>query len=448
MRTLRYTRGKAWVVSVNMGYGHERAAYALRDLAVGDGIITANNYPGIPASDRRIWDDSRRFYEGISRLKTVPVVGNFIFEFYDRFQEIRSFYPRRDLSRPNLQVRELYYVIRRQAFGRHLIEKFKQRPYPILTSFFIPAFAAEIFGYPGEIYCVICDADISRTWAPLDPAASRIKFFASNGRVVERLRLYGVPEKNIFLTGFPLPKELIGGERGVEVKHDLMMRLNNLDPDGIFRSKYDRTLHQYLGRHWHSRSPRRPFTLTFSIGGAGAQADLAEEVIGSLARHVLRGALRLNIVAGTHADLRRRYANLARRLKLSPAAGRNFNIVYRPSRSDYFRTFSELLRQTDVLWTKPSELSFYTGLGLPIIMAPPVGSQEDFNAIWLRTVGGGVPQNDPRYAGEWLFDWWRSGGLAKMAWSGYIEAPTHGTYRIEGILTGRQQNLARLPLIV
>ena len=33
---------KAWVVSVNMGYGHERAAYALRDLAEG-GIITAND---------------------------------------------------------------------------------------------------------------------------------------------------------------------------------------------------------------------------------------------------------------------------------------------------------------------------------------------------------------------------------------------------------------------
>ena len=32
---------------------------------------------------------------------------------------------------------------------------------------------------------------------------------APNRRVLERLREYGVPEKNIFLTGFPLPKELI-----------------------------------------------------------------------------------------------------------------------------------------------------------------------------------------------------------------------------------------------
>ena len=81
-------------------------------------------------------------------------------------------------------------------------------------------------------------------------------------------------------------------------------------------------------------------------------------------------------------------------------------------------------------------------------MAPPIGSQEEFNALWLRAVGGGIPQNDPRYTKEWLFDWWQSGGLARMAWSGFVEAPTHGTYRIESIITGEKFNLARLPLIV
>ena len=445
---------KAWVISVNMGYGHERAAYALRDIAY-DQVITANNYQGIPPADRELWNESRSFYEKISRMSVVPFVGRYLFEFYDRFQEIRPFYPRRDLSAPNVQVRELTYIIKRKKLAKHLIDKLRGKPLPLVTTFFLSAFAAEIFEYPGEIYCVICDADISRTWVPLDPKRSPIKYFAPNGRVVERLKLYGVPAENIYLTGFPLPKELIGGERGSVVKTNLIRRLNNLDPMGIFRGKYDRTLHQYLGRHWHphSKIPRRnsgrpALTLTFSIGGAGSQRELGEEVLTSLRSHLVEGRLRLNLVAGTHREIRKSYLKLIRSLNLGQAMGRNLNVVYYETREDYFKGFSKLLSQTDILWTKPSELSFYAGLGLPIIMAPPIGSQEEFNALWLRTVGGGIPQNDPRHTAEWLFDWWQSGGLARMAWSGFVEAPTHGTYRIESIITGRKYNLARLPLIV
>jgi hypothetical protein len=430
-----------------MGYGHERAAYALRDIAYG-GVITANNYPGIPRAERALWEESRALYEAVSRVSSLPVVGRYLFEFYDRFQEIRPFYPRRDLSRPNLQVRQLTYVIKKQRLGEHLMGQLRRRPLPLLSTFFLPAFAAELFGYPGEIYCVICDADISRTWVPLDPKRSRIKYFASNGRVLERLKLYGVPEENIYLTGFPLPKELVGGARAVAVKRDLTRRLNNLDPRGIFREKYDQTLHHFLGRHWHRRPTRRPFTVTFSIGGAGAQRELGELILESLAELIAEGALRLNLVVGTHGDIRRAYLRQARRRGLRRALGRSLNVVSSATRAEYFRSLSPVLQETDVLWTKPSELAFYTGLGLPIIAAPPVGSQEEFNALWLRAVGGGVPQHDPRYANEWLLDWRQSGGLAKMAWSGYIEAPTHGTYRIEGIITGERFNLARLPLIV
>jgi hypothetical protein len=55
------TFDKAWVVAINMGYGHERAAFALKDLAYGD-IIVANDYPGIPHHDRDLWKQSRGLY--------------------------------------------------------------------------------------------------------------------------------------------------------------------------------------------------------------------------------------------------------------------------------------------------------------------------------------------------------------------------------------------------
>ena len=138
----------------------------------------------------------------------------------------------------------------------------------------------------------------------------------------------------------------------------------------------------------------------------------------------------------------------ARRLGLKKVLDQTLHIHHYEDRPTYFHSFARTLRTTDILWTKPSELSFYTGLGLSIIIAPPIGSQEEFNKLWLQGVNGGLAQNDPRYTDEWLFDWVQSGGLARFAWNGYIEAPTHGTYRIESLMTGEKVPLAELPLIV
>ncbi|MDP3793293.1 MAG: hypothetical protein Q8R07_00910, partial [Candidatus Uhrbacteria bacterium] len=236
----------AWVVSVNLGYGHERAAFGLKDLAYGK-IITANDYLGIPKSEKNLWLRTQKLYETVSRLQPIPFIGQAIFNLMDHFQEIDPFYPRRDLSQPNLQLKEIYHLIEHKGLGKHLIEVASKKNIPFISTFFAPAFAAEVHGYPGDIYIVLCDADISRTWAPRDPKKSRIKYFAPNGRVVERLKLYGVPEDHIFLTGFPLPKQNIGGPEASIVKHDLAARICNLDPQGIFIKKYQETLQHQLG---------------------------------------------------------------------------------------------------------------------------------------------------------------------------------------------------------
>jgi hypothetical protein len=438
---------KAWVVDVNMGYGHSRAAYVLKDLSGGD-MLSANEYRGIPSSDRKLWQESRKLYEAISRIKPIPVVGDFLFEALDRWQEIPLFYPRRDLSKPNMQLRQIYSKIK-SGFGRHFVEHISKDPKPLISTFFIPAFFADYFEYPGDIWCVTTDADISRTWAPLDPQRSRIKYFASNGRVVERLKLYGVRSEQIYLTGFPLPKELIGGSSANELKDLLANRLCNLDPSGIFASRYLRTLRAELGSaRCKFDQSHHPLTLTYSVGGAGAQRQLGVQILQSLRGKIAQRKIRLNLVAGVRKDAARFYRAAVTDAGLKKELGAWVNVPEFDSRSAYFSGFNEILRTTDILWTKPSELSFYCGLGIAIIMAPPIGSQEEFNRIWLDYVGGGVPQNDPKYTNEWLFDWINSGGMARMAWNGYIEAPTHGAYRIEDIVLGRKSEVAQLPLIV
>ncbi|MDO8617828.1 MAG: hypothetical protein Q7N87_03020 [Candidatus Uhrbacteria bacterium] len=437
----------AWVVSVNLGYGHERAAFGLKDLAYGK-IITANDYLGIPKSEKNLWLRTQKLYETVSRLQPIPFIGQAIFNLMDHFQEIDPFYPRRDLSQPNLQLKEIYHLIEHKGLGKHLIEVASKKNIPFISTFFAPAFAAEVYGYPGDIYIVLCDADISRTWAPRDPKKSRIKYFAPNGRVVERLKLYGVPEDHIFLTGFPLPKQNIGGPEANIVKRDLAARICNLDPQGIFIKKYQETLQHQLGPSLcHFRSTH-PLTLTFSVGGAGAQKQLGLILLTSLRNSLLQKKIRLNLEVGTKKIIGDFFLAGAKKLGLKSLLGSSLHIHQYPDRATYFQNFTRTLRTTDILWTKPSELSFYAGLGLPIIMAPPIGSQEDFNKVWLKTVNGGLSQNDPRYTNEWLFDWINSGGLARFAWNGYIEAPTHGAYRIESIITGEKTPLAELPLIV
>ena len=111
--------------------------------------------------------------------------------------------------------------------------------------------------------------------------------------------------------------------------------------------------------------------------------------------------------------------------------GKNIEVIYAPNIENYFKEFNQKLEKTDILWTKPSELSFYTALGLPIIIAPPIGSQEHFNKSWLLKSGFGNFQKNPRNTEQWLFDWIKHGYLAEAAMQGFIEGEKLGTFRIK-----------------
>ncbi|MFA6322483.1 MAG: hypothetical protein WCX71_03310 [Candidatus Buchananbacteria bacterium] len=426
---------KAWIISVDMGYGHQRAAFPLKYLAQGGKIISANSYPGIPAKDRRIWQESRRVYEFISRFKKVPFIGGKVFEFYDNLQEIPKFYPRRDLSKPSMQVKTIYNLINKQQWGKHLIDRLAKKPIPLITTFFATAYMAEVFNYPGEIYCLATDTDISRAWAPLHPAVSRIKYFAPNYRVVDRLKLYGISAEKIFLTGFPLPLENIGTERLEILKNDLVNRLANLDPQRDYWKRYQQDVKRFLKIKNLPSQTNHPLTVTFAVGGAGAQKDIAATILTSLSQQILEKKVRMILVAGIHNSVSTFFRQTARQAGLRNELGRGVKIIFASSKEEYFKKFNQALRVTDILWTKPSELSFYCALGVPIVMSPPIGSQEDFNRRWLRTIGSAVSQDDPKYANEWLLDWVNSGWFAEAAMQGFVEAPKFGTYNIEKIIS-------------
>lgn len=384
-----------------MGYGHQRAAYPLAGCAPNGKVINANDYPDIPQKDKIIWDRAKKFYDFISRFYRVPIIGKIAFSIFDYFQRIQPFYPKRDLSKPNLQLKQIYSLIHK-GWGADLIERLNKKPMPLISTFFIPAFMAEFHGYKGDIYCLIADADVSRAWATLKPQESKIKYLAPTRRVQQRLQLYGVKPANIFYTGFPLPKAS---------KKDFFARMRRLDP----LSRKDRFI-----------------TLMFSVGGAGAQKEIGVQIARALSEKIQKNEVKLILSAGVRQNVKEYFLAELRRLNL----GKKVNVLFEAEINPYFQKFNETLKITDILWTKPSELSFYSALGLPILIAPPIGSQEEFNKAWLIQNGFGILQANPAHADKWLFDWLKRGYFADCARRGFIKGEKSGPLTIAKLCYG------------
>ena len=246
----------------------------------------------------------------------------------------------------------------------------------------------------------------------------------------------GVDPANVFMTGYPLPEENTGGGSLAILKADLGRRLLRLDPMGRFFSRYRSLVSEKVGLV--SSRTNDPVTILFSIGGAGAQRDIGAALVGSLREMLARRDVRVVLGAGVKPAVRDYLQAAVTRLGLETGPAAGVEILYADRISEYFRIFNEALRATDVLWTKPSELSFFTALGLPIVMAPPLGSQEHANREWLLEIGSAVSQQDPRYANEWLLDLVASGWFAEAALQGFIDGTQLGTPAIRAVITGAQ----------
>jgi hypothetical protein len=203
-------------------------------------------------------------------------------------------------------------------------------------------------------------------------------------------------------------------------------RLVRLDPKGVFRRQFAADL-EPLGPLPDVAEPPR---LVFAVGGTGAQAELSARFLPSLKPLINDKKLRLTLVAGVRDEVRARFEQELLKSGLSSEIGKSIDILHEPDLDRYFDRFDQLLADTDVLWTKPSELVFYAGLGIPLLLAPPVGIHESYNLRWVRENGAGLKQRDPRVVGERILDHLSDGNLAAAAWAGYRRLPNRGLYRI------------------
>ncbi len=414
------------VVALEMGYGHLRAAHSLAER-LGVPVVLVDRPPLVGGEEQKLWRRVRNAYELTSRLSTLPLVGAPLKWALDQLTSIPHLHPYRDLSAPTRGVVTLDRLIRRNL-GRGLVEELRRTGRPLLTTFYSPAILADRAGIE-PVYCVVTDTDVNRIWVPVDAGHTRIRYLVPTHRAGKRLRLYGVPPERITFTGFPLPHELVGGPGLPALTKNLAARIVRLDPDGEFRREHPEELAHFLGP-LPPQEERRPPLVTFAVGGAGAQAELAAQFLPSMRRDVEGGRLRVALVAGVKPKVKQIFQECLHAARLEGALGHGVELLYQPDLEAYFAEMNALLARTDVLWTKPSEMCFYAALGIPLVCASPVGVHERFNRRWVREAGAGFKQRDARFAAEWLGDMLSEGSMAAAAWAGFMRLPKFGLYRI------------------
>lgn len=413
---------KIWVISADMGYGHQRAAYALKEFA-NDRIISIGTDEFSSQRVKKQWSKLQSTYEFVSRNKKMPILGKYLYKLMNHLQSIPDFYPRKDRSGINIPVKILENYIENGLYD-NLKDLINNNNLPILTTFYAPAIALEKFGYK-KIYCVVTDTDINRVWVPQKPQESKIKYFVPSEIAYERIRQYGISESNIILTGFPIDLSEINALNNSTVEERLIKRLFKLDPLGKFRDYHGVSVEKKLNQSFNQEHLDEKITITFAVGGAGAQKEIANKIIYGLTSEFEAGKIHLNLIAGIRKEVKEYFDSISQHYL------NNISVIYSETKEEYFVKFNEVIGKTDILWTKPSELVFYTSLGIPVILSPAIGAQEVANKKWLRDdICSGIIQEKPKYTSQWLNDLLNSGRLAEAAWLGYLKVERNGVKNI------------------
>lgn len=417
------------IVAIDMGYGHLRPAHALAEQ-LGLEVLHADREPIATPDERRRWANVRAFHESGSRISQIPVLGWPMRQLFDRVSAIDRLHPLRDLSAATMGVRALEHQIKR-GIGASLMAHLEDCGGPLITTFYAPAIIADRLGYE-RVACVVTDSDINRVWAPMRPHDTNIRYLVPTDRTRQRLLAYGVPPDQVVVTGFPLPHCLVG--KNLErLKANLSRRLSRLDPTGVFHNQYGDELAHSLGDASIQHEGDSPL-LTFAVGGAGAQAEIAGEFLPSLAPLLTSGAIRVALIAGVRNEVAHQFERAVQRSGLSGQLGETVTICVEDSFVSYLDAFNDILADTDILWTKPSEMTFFAALGIPLVFSPAVGHHEHHNRRWAIENGAGMRQRDPQTTADWITELLRDGTFANAAWCGFRRFPKRGTYRILEVL--------------
>jgi hypothetical protein len=414
------------IVAIEMGYGHLRAANTIAE-SLGTHVVRMDLPPVASPGEAALWRGMRKFYNGLSQVCDWPMGGAAASVILEKITKIT---PLRTDTRgePPTVLARLADSLTRCTFGRGLRAMAAGKQ--LIATY--PAIAMAARHASGtRVFCLATDTDLNRAWAPANAANAAIDYFAPVKRVAERLRSFGVPEKRIHLTGFPLPEKLIE-----QTKTSLARRMYRLDPTHNFREQASSEISEIAEFTRDRQQPSRmePISLTVALGGAGSQVRQVSQILRSVRDRILAGKLRLTLVAGTRADAAQTLRKMIQQSGLSSDDPSTVTVLFAADANDYFRLFEACLENTDLLWTKPGELVFYAALGLPLLLAPPLGDQEHSNRHWLLSNDAAVDAGSPASLDQRLEALLGTGELCRIAWNAYSRLDRNGTRRIREAL--------------
>lgn len=433
-------KSPAWVVTLQMGLGHMRAAYPLQDIAHG-GLVLYGTKDTCDEKELKTWKKMLGIYYFFSNAKKIPLIGSYLQGLLDKLEEIIPPYPRIDSSKPDFTAKMTDKFIR-AGLCRNILELVKTHRLPVVSTYFATGIAIDLFDQRNDNYMVVTDTDIARSWAPYDGKKSSIIYCSPSMPATRRLISYGVRPENIRQTGFPLPKNNIGTQADAKIlKEDLFKRLIRLDPKGVFYGRMKDTVRLHLKKSLPQPSSKKkdPFTILFAIGGAGAQYEMVEAMLPALKSKIQKGEVKFLLSCGANTPTANRFKETVEKLGMGDLFGKSIDVVYDPNALKYFEKFNAAIRNVDIIWTKPSELVFYAGLAIPILCAPCIGPHEHLNQEWVTDLGAGVGMPaDASLCDQWISDMIDEGRFAQAAWNGFVNVPRNGTFNIEKLVkTGK-----------
>lgn len=405
-------KSKVLLAAAEMGYGHLRALYPFQYLPKYRLIIfgqTDNSRP----FEKALWKATRVLYETVSRIRNFPIIGWFL---YSSMNKMLSIPPKN--SNPRKLDKTLSFwlleLLIKMGLCRGMINENSEGQRIIFTSFYAPVIA--LAGQKGvNCFCQICDSDLSRVWVARDSINSDVRYFAPCKKAVERLTNYGVREEMIYLTGFPLPNNLVGGFGEELAIRNFNKRKILLENPNILSSEF-------------------PLRIAYVVGGAGAYTDIGASIALCLKDEILKGNIVLNLVTGTKVKATRQY-QVFKEKNFSNCDSLIINSA--SNLTDYFNLFSEVVSDIHILWTKPSELVFYSALGIPLIMTNPLGPQEVANREWVLGSGIGIDHRINDNTMKWLYSLLNKGILSRMANNGWEKGIRTALYAIPEIIEKR-----------
>jgi hypothetical protein len=351
---IRMSRKKGTIIvgTLRMGFGHHRIANSACSWGLKEGVNTYfHDLLGIQSNEAQLIHSADKMYSRASRLAS------------ELGGPIERLWGMMTLSGNINSCRQQWQLA--QSLMALMMDLPKN--IPVIASHSLVGMVAVACGFEVVINCVI---DNWAQWFIVVPGALNL---VQSPSLYMALRKMGVPASDLRYAGHWVPASLVDN-----IPSDCAIRASRA-ADGL---------------------PRR---LLIPIGGAGAQRKFVLGLVKRLEAPIREGLVTVYLNAGDHKHMHKAFERLLSKIDL------DFNVVrdlqglkaacdrQEPvspitlfAFSEYFPSVAAtdmLMRVSDVLVCKPSELAFYP---IPKLMIRRVGDHEAWSAIRASELGEGT----------------------------------------------------------